>query len=371
MSHKRPPHFSCTQEHDVVRAELQPLAGLGTWRALLPARLEAEFAKRPRLAKGWKSIKKRRGKLSAEEQVGCARRTERQRQNIMAADAKEAIAQRQSRRAWLNRPFTPSHQADLEEKDLYIWNLIQRFFTVLDSISDNDKTSDDTINYCSRFLELMVDIEVRHRKGERRCGPISRAASRVSLAPPLFLFLFPSTPLPPHVTLHNLPAQALLTTRRYLNTVIDASGLVTHCRMSDLAVMARGHLFAKLLDMLQFYVRFEIDDYSGEPLTDDDMTKQHYSAILSLQQLAFKHFEELRDFALSNVSGVDTFEVRRRRRPASLRSVVCALLCALCCVFGLFSPFPSFLFLSFSHFPFFATSPSVFPNPLPPLQPPC
>jgi len=103
-----------------------------------------------------------------------------------------------------------------------------------------------------------------------------------------------------------------LTTRRYLNTVIDASGLVTHCRMSELVGMPRGHLFSKLLDMLQFYVRFEIDDYSGEPLTDDDMTKRHYSAILNLQQLAFKHFKELRDFALSNVSGVDTFEVSQK-----------------------------------------------------------
>lgn len=100
-----------------------------------------------------------------------------------------------------------------------------------------------------------------------------------------------------------------MTTRRYLNTVIDASHVITHCRMSDLANMPEGQLFAKLLERLQFYVHFEVDDYSGEPLTDDEMTKQHYSAILDLQQLVFKHYPELREFALANVSSVDTFEV--------------------------------------------------------------
>jgi hypothetical protein len=43
---------------------------------------------------------------------------------------------------------------------MYIWKLMQRFIKALDGISDDNKTSDDTIDYCNRFLELMVDIEV-------------------------------------------------------------------------------------------------------------------------------------------------------------------------------------------------------------------
>lgn len=39
----------------------------------------------------------------------------------------------------------------------------------------------------------------------------------------------------------------------------------------------------QLLDMLKFYARFEINDESGDALTDHDMTQLHYSKIISLQ----------------------------------------------------------------------------------------
>lgn len=35
--------------------------------------------------------------------------------------------------------------------------------------------------------------------------------------------------------------------------------------------------------MLKFYARFEINDESGDALTDHDMTQLHYSKIISLQ----------------------------------------------------------------------------------------
>lgn len=35
--------------------------------------------------------------------------------------------------------------------------------------------------------------------------------------------------------------------------------------------------------MLKFYARFEISDEAGDPMTDKDMTLQHYSRITSLQ----------------------------------------------------------------------------------------
>lgn len=60
--------------------------------------------------------------------------------------------------------------------------------------------------------------------------------------------------------------------------------------------------------MLKFYARFEINDESGDALTDHDMTQIHYSKIISLQQAAFSKFPELKLFALSNVGSVDTRE---------------------------------------------------------------
>jgi hypothetical protein len=35
--------------------------------------------------------------------------------------------------------------------------------------------------------------------------------------------------------------------------------------------------------MLKFYQKFEINDASGDPLTDRDMMRRHYASIVSLQ----------------------------------------------------------------------------------------
>ena len=100
-------------------------------------------------------------------------------------------------------------------------------------------------------------------------------------------------------------------TRRYLNTVVRACNVVAVCRLSHLfALDAEGHLFRQLTEMLEFYVGFEIDDFTGEPLTDDEMTKLNYDRMHRLQLTAFKHFRsQLQDFAFSHVSAINTREV--------------------------------------------------------------
>lgn len=62
----------------------------------------------------------------------------------------------------------------------------------------------------------------------------------------------------------------------------------------------------QLLEMLKFYARFEINDETGDCLSDHDMTQMHYKKITSLQKAAFAKFPDLRSFALSNVASVDT-----------------------------------------------------------------
>lgn len=60
--------------------------------------------------------------------------------------------------------------------------------------------------------------------------------------------------------------------------------------------------------MLKFYAHFEINDETGDPLTDHDMTQMHYDKITSLQKAAFARFPDLKNFSLSNVASVDTRE---------------------------------------------------------------
>ncbi|KAM6131509.1 LOW QUALITY PROTEIN: RNA helicase aquarius [Pterocles gutturalis] len=141
----------------------------------------------------------------------------------------------------------------------FLSQLIQKFISVLKSIPLSGPISMDKVHYCERFIELMLDLE------------------------------------------------ALLPTRRWFNTVLDDSHLVVHCYLSSLAKREKeGHLFCQLLDMLKFYTGFEINDQTGNALTENEMTTIHYDRITSLQRAAFAHFPELYDFALSNVAAVDT-----------------------------------------------------------------
>ncbi|XP_044292133.1 RNA helicase aquarius isoform X1 [Varanus komodoensis] len=141
----------------------------------------------------------------------------------------------------------------------FLSQLIQKFISVLKSIPLSGPLSMDKVHYCERFIELMIDLE------------------------------------------------ALLPTRRWFNTILDDAHLVVHCYLSSLAKRDKeGHLFCQLLDMLKFYTGFEINDQTGNALTENEMTTIHYDRITSLQRAAFAHFPELYNFALSNVSAVDT-----------------------------------------------------------------
>ena len=116
--------------------------------------------------------------------------------------------------------------------------------------------NEDSVNYCERFLELVIDLE------------------------------------------------AQLPTRRFFNTLLDSSHLVVSeccilddvlCFIECVCVKVRcllspllkrdpeGRLFKRLLERVQFYSGFEINDRTGAPLSDDDMTDIHYNKIVSLQ----------------------------------------------------------------------------------------
>lgn len=206
-------------EHDLVRQQLQAIMGLGTWRSLPPATLQAVLRAGPaKLQKGWDALLKKRAGLPAEER---------------------ALA---------------------EERDVFVWKLIHRFFHVLDGITAEGPHAADAVDYCQRFVELLIDIE------------------------------------------------ALLTSRRFLNTVINATQVAVRCAMAPLVAMeTQGRLFRQLLELLKFYLGFEITDFSGEPLTDSAMLMQHYSRVVAAQRVAYEHFrEKLLDFALANVASIDT-----------------------------------------------------------------
>ncbi|XP_037087891.1 RNA helicase aquarius-like [Pollicipes pollicipes] len=158
--------------------------------------------------------------------------------------------------------------AQLDEKEKtkldfqrrFLYNLIQKFLKILESTPDEGYVDRRRVAYCEQMVQLMIDLE------------------------------------------------ALLPTRRFFNTLLDDAHLVVRCRLSGLAEREEGKLFVQLLDMLAFYSRFEINDQTGDPLSDRDMMQLHYSRITSLQVASFSKFPGLRQFSLSNVASVDTRE---------------------------------------------------------------
>ena len=64
--------------------------------------------------------------------------------------------------------------------------------------------------------------------------------------------------------------------------------VVAKCHLSALYRHDKGKLFAQLVDLLQFYENFEINDHVGTQLMDDEVLQSHYDRFQSFQLLAFK-----------------------------------------------------------------------------------
>lgn len=141
---------------------------------------------------------------------------------------------------------------------------MNEFFSVLKTIPSAGKVEPRSVLYIERFTELMIDLV------------------------------------------------AQLPTRRFFHAFLSDSHFVVKCRQSKLSTLPQGRLFNQLLDILKFYEGFEINDLTGNSLSDAEMSATHADRIQSLQRIAFKHFEELKELALANIASVD-------KRPALIK----------------------------------------------------
>lgn len=211
-------HCFNSMEVELCRNQTKKLVSLGMWECLQPKRREAELNATPQWKKFWKKLQKKE---------------------------------------------KPEQKQQLQFERFFLQRLIVKFIKILEAIPAEEPISIETVRYCERFLELMIDLE------------------------------------------------ALLPTRRFFNTVLDDCHLVVRCALAPLIQREEGQLFLQLLDTLKFYSRFEINDETGDALTDHDMTQMHYKKITSLQRVAFAKFPGLRLFAMTNVATVDTREKLR------------------------------------------------------------
>ncbi|KAE8671002.1 xanthoxin dehydrogenase-like [Hibiscus syriacus] len=177
----------------------------------------------------------------------------------------------------------------------FLRNLIEEFLKGLDhkvftqkhSVSEDDDLSlkevdDASILYCERFMEFLIDL------------------------------------------LSQLP------TRRYLRPLVADVAVVAKCHLSALYRHNKGKLFAQLVDLLQFYENFEINDHVGTQFTDDEVLQSHYDRFQSFQLLAFKKIPKLRELALANIGSIhkraDLSKKLSVLSPQELKDLVCSKL---------------------------------------------
>ncbi|KAG5249967.1 intron-binding protein [Salix suchowensis] len=181
--------------------------------------------------------------------------------------------------------FNPSTSLEVR----FLRNFTEEFLDVLDfkvfpqkSSANEDEIDDAAVLYCERFMEFLIDL------------------------------------------LSQLP------TRRYLRPLVADVAVVAKCHLSALYRHEKGKLFAQLVDLLQFYERFEINDYYGTQLTDDEVVRSHYERFQAFQLLAFKKIPKLRELALSNVGAIhkraDLSKQLSVLSPEELKDLVCCKL---------------------------------------------
>ncbi|KAM1229509.1 hypothetical protein ACFX2G_040678 [Malus domestica] len=190
-------------------------------------------------------------------------------------------------------PFDPSTTLEVQ----FLRNLIEEFLEViLDSkvlapdpsmnedyhLADAMRVDDACVLYCERFMEFLIDL------------------------------------------LSQLP------TRRYLRPLVSDVAVVAKCHLSALYRHEKGKLFAQLVDLLQFYEGFEINDHVGTQLTDDEVLQSHYERVQSFQLLAFKKVPKLQELALANIGSIDKRNDLSKKlsvlSPGDLKNLVCSKL---------------------------------------------
>lgn len=209
-------HCFNSLEVDLIREQVQKLVSLSIWKNILPGRREELFQIYPKYKKFFNLLRKNHAKLTEPEK----------------------------------------QKAEFEST--FLAQLIKKYFTVLEKIPETDPVPMESVHYCERFLELMIDLE------------------------------------------------AQLPTRRFFNAVIDNTHFLVVSKLSNLIKRPEGKLFGQLMDMLEMYIEFEINDQTGEALTLHDRIDLHYNKIAALQKVIFQQFSDLQDFSIANVASIDT-----------------------------------------------------------------
>jgi len=156
-------------------------------------------------------------------------------------------------------------------------------------LNGSDKEQSENLLYCERFMELLVDL------------------------------------------LSQLP------TRRYVNTLLKDLNILPVLRLSEQFLNPENALFRDFYNLLNHFVNFAIDDYSGEALAPQAVYDRHCQQLARLQRTSMKHFKDkLMILALSNLGSVE----QRSELEGQLSSLDESELQELCSLLGFRTMYP-------------------------------
>lgn len=270
--------------NEIVQPIAVRLVSLPLWTNLIDTQRARLFESHPKLAKTWTAIQKLHdstivaagGDPEALDQIsgvgssmdvdGDADAAPKKGKRVSkakksAASKAENDSGEQANQNGVSKVCVAGSFVPISYERNFLVYLINDFFSHLNAITAEnvDQVEESTAKYLERFLELQIDL------------------------------------------LNQLP------TRRFYRTLFESLHFIVFARASAFHDSPRGKLFKQLLAILHFYERFEIDDFTGEALTDAQMSSKHYSEVQRAQSIAFKNFlPELKRFALTNVAAADT-----------------------------------------------------------------
>ena len=104
-----------------------------------------------------------------------------------------------------------------------------------------------------------------------------------------------------------------LSTRRFLNTLVDDFHVVVRCKRSMLYTFpGKGDLFRKLVERIDYFSHFEINDHTGAALTAQGVMSIYNSRLHKVQQVAHTYYPDtLKDVYFSSVGELGKSEKLR------------------------------------------------------------
>lgn len=151
----------------------------------------------------------------------------------------------------------------------WVYNLIVSYLSILKIVDDNINTNE--LLYLEHFVELLVDL-------------LSQIA-----------------------------------TRRFLNTLLLDMHFVTQCKRCSFYLSDRAATVRRLLQLLDEYTHFEVDDFTGKMLKYQDLAAITSSKVQLLQKVAFQHYpDDLHDIIDSSINELSKSPENVRKQLASL-----------------------------------------------------